>query len=498
MICDIFGVLSVASKADERVASELIENFEQIQSILLSLLSPLNADTIHFPLRFWDSLEKSVRDAFYLVQSLLSSIDSIELTESLLARSIKLKYRAHALTPTITKILRLMSPAFLHALKLRQKHPVLYIHVLTIFSNFSYPYCWMVSTKDIEAIFFTNEHIEEYISIFKETENLEAYTKKTGHCIAKFCEGNDPFQDVNVQLQSKWMILEILGNLSGRSFKKSEGQEILANWFVSVFIEKNLLKVILESSSDHDKYIIRLIQVLSRDKSCRNCLYDNKGKEMIIQLVKSNNNPKIVSETFLLINRLCWDKQWRDYLESIEPKIEKFVAKWLCSVANSIEKIAQTKVDVLEIVRVIPFQRSWRQSELPKTIITQEEQIVNSAQYYTIYPDLRISKMKAEGIELLLTRIILFCSNVHRLRFSNELVSRFTSISFLELLTIFYDWPGDCSIYIKNVIHPYLRCGDFKPQFFSDPTLFVERLCQNFDYEMEISIFNIRADDEKK
>jgi hypothetical protein len=96
--------------------------------------------------------------------------------------------------------------------------------------------------------------------------------------------------------------------------------------------------------------------------------------------------------------------------------------------------------------------------------------------------------LKNGSIELLLTRIIQFCSNIHRLKFSDEFVSRFASISLLELLTIFYDWPSHCSFHVDLVIPNYCSCGDFKPSSFSNPSLFVERLCRNFDYEMELSI----------
>jgi len=95
---------------------------------------------------------------------------------------------------------------------------------------------------------------------------------------------------------------------------------------------------------------------------------------------------------------------------------------------------------------------------------------------------------KTNCTELLLSRIILFLSNIHKLKFSSALVSRFESISLLELLTIFYDWPGDVSFHVQPVIGYYLRCGDFKPSKFSNPSLFVERLCQNIDYEIDNGI----------
>ena len=491
----IFELLKVASEADKRIASILIENFDRIQSILLSLLTLLSADTIHSPLRFWDSLEVPIRDVLHLVESLLQSLDSFELRESSASRGRKLKFRKHSTTPSLSKIFTLMSPVILKIFRLRHKHPVIYFLASTVFSGMSNPwFIWLVPKEVLEATFFTNEHIEEYISIFKEAENVEVYTmKKAGHCLAQIQNGEDGdnLQDDNCQSESKVLILNVLGNLCERSYEKSAEQIILAKWLVSIFLDKDLLKVILESNGKiYDKFTAHLLQELSREKICRNFLYENEGKDIIMQLLKSDN-PVLAFESFLLLNRLCWDAQWREFIEKMEPKIEKYVCKWICSVANSIERNAQAKISVVEITRVISFQRPWRKDNPSDSIpLTEEEKCIpQSTQYCSIYPDLRnINMLKNGSIELLLTRIIQFCSNIHRLKFSDEFVSRFASISLLELLTIFYDWPSHCSFHVDLVIPNYCSCGDFKPSSFSNPSLFVERLCRNFDYEMELSI----------
>jgi hypothetical protein len=65
---------------------------------------------------------------------------------------------------------------------------------------------------------------------------------------------------------------------------------------------------------------------------------------------------------------------------------------------------------------------------------------------------------------------------------------RFRKISLVELSTIFYDWPGNPSYHVKQVLITHAFSGELQPFAFSNPGAFVERLCNNFLYEIDIGV----------
>lgn len=474
-----------------RIAAMLIREFEQIQFIQLWLLDYLSKDTIHKPLKHWSAFQHPFYLGFALIDGLLSTIIDPDVENSIKNRHLKYQFREHKYTSMCTKLMRLIGPIIMKALKIRHRHPVVYFCAIKHFDELTRVF-WIVPDDIINSIYCTQEAFSYYSSILK--ENLNISNTKNHSTVFLSVEHSNDFTAVDYDTLAKNFVLQILIKIVIRSTNSID--HTISKDITNMFIGRSAFNVLDNINEEKATHIdtfrlhIQLIAELCRSITFRDNLY-NKGMNILILLANSND-PIVIGETFLAFNRLMWDKKWQHFFENMEPKIELIIAKWIVSASLAIDNDINVKQTILKVVNILNTRRHYGQSNsdnLTNVPITKEEKEYKSWHLYNLYPDFNsTNKSNKKCVELLLTRIILFACNFDKVRIDEKFMTRFRRIHLTELLTIFYDWPGDISYYISNTIPTFLACGEIIPNAFTNPTSFVQHICNNFLYELEIGV----------
>ena len=483
----VFSLFWRASIADGRVAAILLREFEQIQFIQLWLLDYLSKDTIHKPLKYWSAFQHPFYLGFALIDGLLSSIIDPDVENSIKNRHLKYQFREHKYTSMCTKLMRLIGPIIMKALKLRHRHPVVYFCAMKHFDELTRVF-WIVPDAVISSIYCTQEAFGYYSSILKEKLN-DSNTKNHSQVFLSVENSNEKLVDYDTL--AKNFVLQILIKIVIRG--TSSIDHTISKDVTDMFIGKSAFNV-LENVDEEKAHIdtfrshVQLIAELCRSIAFRDYLHD-KGMDILVRLAKSND-PIVLGETFLAFNRLMWDKKWQHFFENMEPKIELVIAKWTASASLAIDKDVEVKQAILKVVDSLNTRRHYGKSnDLSNVPIAREEMEYKSWHLYNLYPDFNsTNKSNKKCVELLLTRIVLFACNFDKVRIDEKFMTRFRRIRLTELLTIFYDWPGDISYYISNTIPTFLACGEIIPEAFINPSSFVQHVCNNFLYEINIGV----------